>query len=964
MHKIFKTAKVALVLICILPYTIQASVSTSLFTGRLTYSIPLYTIDDPDFHLNITLKYSSEGFKPFQPSGCYGQDWALVAGGCITRSVQAIADEQKVHYTDGILRSDQQVGMLQSIKDGDNPTKESVFDFSTPLYKSSCGIQYYQDDYIYYDSTSTGSYCDWNRDYMPDIFYFSFHGHSGRFIINNTGQPVILSGDFVQIDVSNLKVICENSSQNSFYVPEDSSSITIRTTDGYTYIFGGSRNAMEYSTSVTKDDQLDQCVPAITAWHLTKIIAPNGRTLTFSYVNTSAHIWSSTNLHSFCVDYDWCEQEDSESHLTYSLHKDCLLQSIRTSDSIPLVINFLSHLESHRMFDHPDVHNCVPHLQLDSIIVSYNGDTLKTANLTYRYCSYNAMEQTPDYDYNWRYLHQVRISGVGVYSMNYNIIDPYADPEAYSLHGSVMMSDHWFPKLYPITDIAYKNMVDRFGFWKVSALQGLLKEVVLPTGGKQCFSYGVHQYGEERRYQVVGEHDVELFTRPVMNDTIGGARIEKIETFSDENTLVETQNFAYQKNGTNTSSGIFYNNYWVFYPSNPNAGVPITNPYNYSTNYSHIGYSYAEKETTIGSDTYKTGYTFDTGSNTYNSATNNYINRRTNVPDYSDSAEVCSGSLTHTENLKLTGKLLAIEDYIGNNLAKSTLFSYNGITNNMEGMTPNIEQSLGCTDTIVILSKYSGHVARKLFVYPDVMEKYVCYEYEGGNTPIITDRTYTYDRKLRTKKITTYDSRGIPQFTKYNYPDDLPNVYPPSPLFFLITSNRIGEPVETTSGYETDGVEYITDGRINIYENNTYTNGSNLYFRPYLSQTLSLSLLNPVSSYQPMSSTISGINYDSLYVLDTEYSFDIMGRLLSAKPFGKIETRYTWDGLYPASKTIGNQTYTYTYKPYVGVSSVTDPRGVTTYYSYDKAGRLIEEYQIVNGNKQILKAYQYHNKTE
>ncbi len=53
---------------------------------------------------------------------------------------------------------------------------------------------------------------------------------------------------------------------------------------------------------------------------------------------------------------------------------------------------------------------------------------------------------------------------------------------------------------------------------------------------------------------------------------------------------------------------------------------------------------------------------------------------------------------------------------------------------------------------------------------------------------------------------------------------------------------------------------------------------------------------------------------------------------------------------------------TYTYKPLVGITSGTDPRGVTTYYDYDDFGRLKETYIIENGVKKILQAYDYHYK--
>ena len=69
------------ILFALMPLSVMASngISTSLYTGGMSYTIPVYTIEDPDFHLDITLRYNSEGFKPFQPSGCYGQGWTLVA---------------------------------------------------------------------------------------------------------------------------------------------------------------------------------------------------------------------------------------------------------------------------------------------------------------------------------------------------------------------------------------------------------------------------------------------------------------------------------------------------------------------------------------------------------------------------------------------------------------------------------------------------------------------------------------------------------------------------------------------------------------------------------------------------------------------------------------------------------------------------------------------------------------------
>ena len=99
---------------------------------------------------------------------------------------------------------------------------------------------------------------------------------------------------------------------------------------------------------------------------------------------------------------------------------------------------------------------------------------------------------------------------------------------------------------------------------------------------------------------------------------------------------------------------------------------------------------------------------------------------------------------------------------------------------------------------------------------------------------------------------------------------------------------------------------------------------------------------------------------DNRYVLSKSYQFDNLLRPTAITPIGGPTTTYTWDGFYPASVSVGDQTTTYTNIPHVGISSITDPKGLTTYYRYDSYGRLIEIYHIIDGLKQVIQAFNYH----
>ena len=964
-----------ILLLCFLPVSLlaQSGVSTSLFTGRMSYTIPIYTIEDPDFNLDIALRYSSEGFKPFQPSGCYGQDWSLIAGGCITRQVMGLEDEKGYkHVTNDVL-----VGWINAIKYGRNFSKDSVFDLHH-IEKYGTGIAYILDGpWIEYGKNifqALGVMSLGTRDYMPDIYYFSFCGYEGSFMINNAGTPVILSGDYVDIKIRDTRDTIEyyhwtdkGKQQTTMYFSILNNSgpfITIRTTDGYTYEFGGENGSVEHTGSRPVD-----------AWYLTKIIAPNGRSLAFSYYHIAYPNGSVSMPKYTIVDYDWTG--DGENHYdyahgagnkriyySYKTQERCLLQSITTSDIVPLKVSFISNDSS------------LDKLQLDSISVTYGERVLKTANLSYVDRAYDESKDAKP-NYYWRYLSEVSISGEGKYALNYNYLDlnktqpirptdPYGSANPYQQ----MTYMHNYPSLELVTDSDYTDMVDRFGFWKVLPLQGLLSQVVLPTGGYIDFTYEPHEYREEKRFCILPGDTNDVICRTIYNENtpIGGTRIKEIWTFSDDNKCVETIKYAY-KATTGKSSGIYYNTYEV-YDDKGNKRFNA-NPTNYSLMDSHIGYSRVEAEKTIGSQKSKATYTFDTGRPPFTTLNNSLINRKYKN-EYNRDVELRSGSLLFDGYLIAPGKVTKIESYEGDQLLKSVQYTYNnGPTQQVRIAGSNkyvLTNLFGCVDTIVCVSTYSAYVARKLLVCPDVLEKVTTKEYADG-LAMESVQEYTYDKKLRKKEVTTTDSRGTKLFSKYTYPDDVPGANQENSSYYVLSNtNCIRNSIETITGYIENGTEYISGGSVELYTHRTVTNPDGTTQKPFLSKSLSLSLSKPIqfSEYQKVKVNSKGeTEYDQAHCkLVSEYMFDDNYRLLSTKPFGKIETKYTWKGLFPASKTIGNQTWKYEYIPYVGIKSMTDPRDITTYYNYDAFGRLIEEYQIIDGEKYILNIYQYHIKTE
>ena len=262
----------------------SGDLTPSLYTGAMAYSLPLYTYSDPDFDIPVSLDYNYDGYKVARSSGAVGLGWALNCGGVITREIRGLKDE---YVMDNF--------------DGDNHTRYGYY----WVYKNHVAIDYQfttsrprttdpgtistpkelvrlLNDDLYEDvpvSTYGNSY-----DLSPDLFHFSFGPYSGDFMMNHDGTLTLTSPTHPQ---GEFDVKIETTPGLDGY----SLKFTIMTGDGYEYTFGDARSAREYHAStVIKDECPDDgnMTGTIsgwtdTAWKLTRIKAPNGRTVTFTY---------------------------------------------------------------------------------------------------------------------------------------------------------------------------------------------------------------------------------------------------------------------------------------------------------------------------------------------------------------------------------------------------------------------------------------------------------------------------------------------------------------------------------------------------------------------------------------------------------------------------------------------------------------------------------------------------------
>jgi hypothetical protein len=215
-----RTLKIFLVT-CLLIGYFSTNAQVNLQTGSATFSLPMFNWDDNKSHMTavVALAYNSgNGLKVSDVASNVGQGWNLVAGGCISRLQMGEPDDQK-SYGSGESVNQYPNGLIYAT---------IPLDFGCPKALTKYPI-YNPMNHIY------AQHNDVAEDKLVDYFTFQFNGKSGMFVLDTKSGK----GDIgAMIGDSRIKItFSRDETMISQGIRTTITSFTITDVDGIMYTF-------------------------------------------------------------------------------------------------------------------------------------------------------------------------------------------------------------------------------------------------------------------------------------------------------------------------------------------------------------------------------------------------------------------------------------------------------------------------------------------------------------------------------------------------------------------------------------------------------------------------------------------------------------------------------------------------------------------------------------------------------
>jgi hypothetical protein len=793
----------------------------SLNTGIPNISIPLYTLQANTISVPITISYHAAGVKPELHPSWTGLNWSLGAAGSISRTVNGAPDEW-----DSPNSTTPQRGYY--FTHGRNTRS----DWASTSYLQSYNVN------------------DLGYDIAPDMFQFSFPGHSGKFFLDDAGnwqiqcdRPVKVifnNNDFIHPFAQTFLTSYWDRGTTTF------NKFTIIDEYGIQYVFG-EPDAIEYSDDLVAADGRAFLA---SSWQLRRIISADGiDVVEFNYERSPFQSFIYRNVaNNRVVGYNNGIMDPGCTSFYYGMTtagkitSPVYLKSIgyaRKNLRIDFGISKSDEL-SYTQQDYGAAVNSVygtspgdlsdildyldfPYYSSHPYSIGRNGRFIwfKLDNMNIVNTQSNTTIRSVIFNYNNVSTQRLKLLGLDYKDQNSATAQSYSFTyNTTSLPGYlVSRCDHWG---YNNGAAGYTSNISNFYQSKepqlFNAQAGILTDIVYPTGGKTTFEYELNHYG-------AAVNSGNSTVLDAVNADAGGLRVKKIKAI--DNTGLETiKEYYYVKNytaGANPltlpTSGIldampkyeFVNMNgvdlagagftWTAFSSNP--VIPLT----LTSTGQHIGYSEVVEKNGDGSYTiYKftnhdNGYGDDNAVNAWNRSQVPYIPR--------SSHDFERGRPKEKNMFNAAGAPVQSEVYEYDRISSST------------GAAKVIDQAV--TSVCPGSAATRGFVSRSayyLYFYPFVTKKITTTKYENGSLTkaITTTQDFTYTNRLP-KTIILTGSKAEELRTENFYAQDFSGT---APYNIMVQKNMIAFPIQSDAyraGSLTKRIktEYASWGNGGIY---------------------------------------------------------------------------------------------------------------------------------------------------
>lgn len=897
--------------------------SADLYTGSASYSIDIYNYTDRYFNIPVKIAYCGNGYKPNQPSGVVGLGWNLNAGGIITREIRGIPDEatDRVYANknsgdgkiDDVFRIASRAGLGHNtlkhmISAYYNETNINIFGFGARTvsskalkamdfaYSGEIGREFilFQEEIANHESTK-------KFEVESDLYHFDFMGIKGTFILGDGPECIVINSNS---PVGELRIIYNYNVASPLL-----SSFKITMGDGKTYTF------KDIDTHTSSSDwgyqgYSPESENSISCWKLTKIETQNGMTAEFEY---GPEFSTEIENKAICVDALTVSEASGERHESWhgcgmykeGTVKNTLYQSNISKITIP---------------DRATIHFTYDDNKLISIIVNnVNNRQVRSCSLSYKQFGPQCL------------LKKIWLSSEGEYTFQY-----YGEDSTASLPDSPTCLDDWYGYYSDdITIPTYKSgslktystkLLDsksKFNFNDTRIL--MLKCMIYPTGGYSVYNYEQNRYLRKFKNTLLDEEQ-----------TTGGIRVYRIDTYSSDNVLKHSKKYRYVT-AEGRCSGILNiepHIYFHYKLESPTLFIErevvssmfiSSQPRNY-----HIGYTRVLEETYSAADSVACStveYDFCPLSDgpyeeSFNSSTSDFISQDGQTFTYHDlgsdyvSAQEINGSLVEGKENRRT-------IYDGPQ-------SLNLIIAKTEFTTAFWQQD-NKDIRITLPSIFHGKIYdRTLYRGVPYVKTASKTEYGTNNNPIRTTLTEisSFTQCGRACKTTSLDSRGRCITTELKFRTDYPS---------YIREKTIS----------VDSMTIVAERYNYDYFNCNLTNKTALY-----PSSIMMGRISPDGHIE---------DYERVLSVD---SYDDYGNPEKVRDATENTIEYKWGyfGLHLIKKTILLDGYRlcwfWTWNPLIGMTSHIKPNLFETKYGIDQYGRLTSI--IESGN--VIEKYEYNIK--